>query len=128
MKNPFSEPSSSERIAEDRLYEKIGGELAIGQLDKAAQARAIQDGGNDAGAVKKAYIKHRFSQLQAEQKDADKIAAQKHEEELAAREILPNISTSIKKGAMREPDSKLGLYVIVAAMLLVGLIKLAFFS
>ena len=66
MKNPFSTASSAERLFEDELYARVYEEIESGQMDKAAQARAIEDGGGDNGAVKKAYIKHRIARIKTE--------------------------------------------------------------
>ena len=76
MKNPFSTRTSSTRILEDRIYEKIGEEIASGKMDMAAHTRAVQEGGDDDGEVKKAYIKYRFSRLQAEQDQLRQVAAE----------------------------------------------------
>ena len=75
MKNPFSTRTSSTRILEDQIYEKIGEEIASGKMDMAAHTRAVQEGGDDDGEVKKAYIKYRFSRLQAEQDQLHQVAA-----------------------------------------------------
>jgi hypothetical protein len=66
MKNPFSSFSPAERIAEDQIYERVYAEIASGQMDMAAQARAIEEGGGDDGRVKSAYIRYRVSRVKAE--------------------------------------------------------------
>lgn len=66
MIKPFFTKSADERILEDELYVRVYEELETDQMDKAAQARAIEEGGGDASAIKKAYIKHRMARLKAE--------------------------------------------------------------
>lgn len=66
MKRSFSTASAAERFFEDQLYERVYEEIESGQMDKAAQARAIAEGGGDDGAVKRAYIKHRMDRIKAE--------------------------------------------------------------
>lgn len=68
MRNAFKALTPEGRLLEDRLYEQVYEEISLGKLDKAAQARAIEEGGGDDCAVKKAYIKHRIARLRVEVK------------------------------------------------------------
>lgn len=54
------------RLAEDRLYAHVHEEIRSGKVDTAAQARAMEEGGNDKGLVQQAYIKHRIARIKAE--------------------------------------------------------------
>ena len=78
MKNPFMGKSSVTHIQEDKLYERIYEEIADGKMDKAAQARAIEEGGGNDGSEKKAYIKHRFARLSADFKISSEIKVKEH--------------------------------------------------
>jgi hypothetical protein len=66
MKKSSSTDAAAERFFEDQLYARVYEEIESGQMDKAAQARAIAEGGGDDGAVKRAYIKHRMDRIKAE--------------------------------------------------------------
>ena len=58
--------NAASRLAEDVLYTVVYEEIENGQIDKAAQARAIAEGGENEGAVRAAYIKHRIARMRAE--------------------------------------------------------------
>lgn len=92
MIKPFFSKSADERILEDELYVRVFEEIEQGQMDKAAQARAIEEGGSDAGAVKKAYIKHRMTRLKAEH---EVVLRQKAERDAKLRER--QIADAVKK-------------------------------
>lgn len=66
MKKPSVSNETATRLAEDELYAFVYEEIENGQMDKAAQARAIAEGGGDEGAVRAAYIKHRIARIKAE--------------------------------------------------------------
>jgi hypothetical protein len=54
------------RLEEDKLYAHVHEEIRSGKVDTAAQARAMEEGGNDNGLVQQAYIKHRIARIKAE--------------------------------------------------------------
>lgn len=81
MRNPFSTASSVDRLIEDEMYARIYEEIESGRLDKAAQARAIEESGDDDGAIRKAYIKHRFARIKAELTVTNELAAQVKKQE-----------------------------------------------
>ena len=56
MKKPSVSNETATRLAEDRLYASVYEEIENGKIDKAAQARAIAEGGENDGAVRAAYI------------------------------------------------------------------------
>jgi len=99
MKSPYSTASAADRLSENALYERVYEEIKSGQMDVAAQARAIEEGGSDGGAVKSAYIKHRIENLKAEMKVAIELAEraaekerkQKEDQDFAYRERLRNL-------------------------------------
>lgn len=66
MKKPSVSSETATRLAEDVLYTVVYEEIENGQIDKAAQARAIAEGGENEGAVRAAYIKHRIARMRAE--------------------------------------------------------------
>lgn len=90
MESFFRNTSYVDRLSEDELYTRIYEEIENGEMDKAAQARAIEEGGSDNGAVKKAYIKHRMARIRAEidfsldlaKHNAEKLRKQKEEQEI----------------------------------------------
>lgn len=63
------------RLAEDELYTFVYEEIENGHMDKAAQARAIAEGGENEGAVRAAYIKHRIARIRAEIEITERHAA-----------------------------------------------------
>lgn len=66
MKKPSVSSETATRLAEDVLYTVVYEEIENGKIDKAAQARAIAEGGENEGAVRAAYIKHRIARMRAE--------------------------------------------------------------
>ena len=54
------------RLLEDELYKIAWEEIEKGQLDSAAQARAIADSEGDDSKIRSAYIKHRVRRLRDE--------------------------------------------------------------
>ena len=96
MKNPFSKASSAERLFEDELYARVYEEIENGQMDKAAQARAIEEGGGDDGTIKKAYIKHRIARIKAEIKEA-KDELRKTQREHTAHSTKKTTSQKLKR-------------------------------
>lgn len=81
MPNPFNTNESAKRLSENELYQRVWDEIESGQIDGAAQARAIEEGGGDNGAVKRAYIKHRIENIKAEIEIALELAARALAEE-----------------------------------------------
>lgn len=51
------------RILEDELYRVVWEEIESGEMDRAAQARALEEGAGDDGRIRSAYIKHRIRRL-----------------------------------------------------------------
>ena len=76
MPTRYTYDQYSRRLSESELYQRVYEEIENGQMDKAAQARAIEEGGGDDGAVKSAYIKHRIENIRAEIEIAKERAAQ----------------------------------------------------
>ena len=54
------------RILEDELYRLVWEEIERGEMDNAAQARAIAEAGSNEGMIRAAYIRHRVRRLKDE--------------------------------------------------------------
>lgn len=55
-----------ERLLEDEIYRFVWEEIESDQLDRSAQARAMEEGAGDEGKTRSAYIKHRVRRLKDE--------------------------------------------------------------
>jgi cation transport ATPase len=133
MRNPLSPLSPAERIAEDQVYERVYAEIASGQMDMAAQARAIEEGGGDDGLVKKAYIRYRVSRIKSEielAKDQAKLERFEREKEAERlrHEEKKNRAKEAKEEAKRiaaNNDPSLRFILLAGFFLLFVLILLA---
>ena len=81
MPTRYTYDQYARRLSENELYQRVWDEIESGQIDGAAQARAIEEGGGDNGAVKSAYIKHRIENFKAEIEIALELAARALAEE-----------------------------------------------
>lgn len=115
MKNSFTASSSTERLMEDELYALVYEEIETGQMDKSAQARAIEEGGSDNGAVRKAYIKNRILRLKAELE----LARREKEKEIEKSEMfgLVREGSKTKLPGWRHFFGILGLFVAIAFLI-----------
>ena len=127
MKNPFSNASTADRLLEDELYARVYEEIENGQMDKAAQARAIEEAGGDNDTVKKAYIKHRIARIKLEIEIAKERAAEEYskaraeeEKERAAAEVDKELKRK-EQLKLREDKTRgfdIGAWIFLAAVLL----------
>jgi|AntAceMinimDraft_12_1070368.scaffolds.fasta_scaffold45641_2 hypothetical protein len=85
MTNPFEKDTAAARLAEDELYAFVYEEIQKGQMDTAAQARAIAEGGANEGEVRAAYIKHRIARIKAEIEVS--VAEVEHEKEFQKKKL-----------------------------------------
>lgn len=98
------------RLAEDRLYAHVYEEIRSGKVDTAAQARAMEEGGNDKGLVQQAYIKHRIARIRAEIEIFNQQEAIEREEAERIRQDEDNeqmIYTKLKKKLEQEFKDRL---------------------
>lgn len=77
--------SQAELAQEDEIYERVFLEIERGQMDRAAQARAIEEGGADRDAIRRSYIKHRVRRLKDELSSRARRDAEIAEERNRAR-------------------------------------------
>ena len=109
MPTRYSNDQNARRLSENELYARVYEEIESGQMDKAAQARAIVEGGGADGAVKSAYIKHRIENIKAEieialelaEREHEKLKQKQEEEELSERRKLEE---RLRKGAGKERE------------------------
>jgi hypothetical protein len=55
-----------DRLVEDELYRIVWDEIERSEIDRAAQARSIEEGAGDKAKTQSAYIKHRIRRLRDE--------------------------------------------------------------
>lgn len=94
--------TKEEVLNEDKIYEFVYSEIEQGKMDKAAQARAIEEGGANQDAVRQSYIKHRVRRVRNEL-----IQIKENEEIKRQSELIKAKADEKLKQAIREKEKEL---------------------
>jgi hypothetical protein len=66
MRENSTSSESYDRLSDNEIYVRIYDEIERGIMDKAAQARAIEEAGGNDNLVRSGYIKHRMANIRLE--------------------------------------------------------------